>query len=222
MKKNILVSLAVVGVLSALIVGGTGAVFFDEERAVGNVFVAGTLDLKTDGTDGITGKMTMTNMYPGQVMRDRTIILRNAGTINAGKLSVTFSNVFDNFTRDEALADEIESFDGPAGNHEFDMSRELIVTNWRYGATDLLAITGGVFANAWVQAADANNDDVITLYELERQSWVGVGPNPLDLTGIAAGANVNWIMNIRFDTDATNALQGDSITTEIRFELYSQ
>jgi len=46
MKKNILVSLSIIGVLSALIVGGTAAIFFDEEVARDNVFEAGHIDLR--------------------------------------------------------------------------------------------------------------------------------------------------------------------------------
>ena len=45
--KKILISLTIIGVLSAIVVGGTGAVFFDRELVGNNVFEAGYIDLRT-------------------------------------------------------------------------------------------------------------------------------------------------------------------------------
>jgi len=48
MNKKILVSLAVIGVVTAIAIGGTIAYFNDTEISNGNVFIAGNLDLKVD------------------------------------------------------------------------------------------------------------------------------------------------------------------------------
>jgi len=46
--KKILISLAVIGVVAAVVVGATVAYFNDTEISTGNIFVAGDLDLKVD------------------------------------------------------------------------------------------------------------------------------------------------------------------------------
>ena len=105
------------------------------------------------------------------------------------------------------------------------MARELIVVKWTYEPVhddaadiiDLLARGGETFSNDWVEAADKirDEDDRISLNELKHQSRVG----PLVLDDIDAGDEANWIMTIKFDTDAPNELQGDSLTTAITFSL---
>ena len=53
MNKKILISLAVIGVVAAIAIGGTIAYFSDTETSTGNTFTAGSIDLKVDlvGTD---------------------------------------------------------------------------------------------------------------------------------------------------------------------------
>lgn len=48
MNKKILISLSVIGVVAAIGIGATVAYFNDVETSTGNVFTAGTLDLKVD------------------------------------------------------------------------------------------------------------------------------------------------------------------------------
>ncbi|MHA1355439.1 MAG: TasA family protein [Candidatus Heimdallarchaeota archaeon] len=48
MNKKILISLTVIGVVAAIAIGGTIAYFNDTETSAGNIFVAGSIDLKVD------------------------------------------------------------------------------------------------------------------------------------------------------------------------------
>ncbi len=48
MNKKIIISLSVIGVVAAIAIGGTIAYFNDTETSTGNVFVAGSIDLKVD------------------------------------------------------------------------------------------------------------------------------------------------------------------------------
>lgn len=48
--NKILISVAVIGAVSALAIGGTIAYFTDTQTSTGNTFAAGTLDLKVDST----------------------------------------------------------------------------------------------------------------------------------------------------------------------------
>ncbi len=49
-KKKIIVSLSVIAAVAAIVVGGTIAYFSDTETSTGNIFTAGTIDLKIDHT----------------------------------------------------------------------------------------------------------------------------------------------------------------------------
>ncbi|MDD5433732.1 MAG: SipW-dependent-type signal peptide-containing protein [Candidatus Pacebacteria bacterium] len=48
MNKKLIVSLSIIGVVAALAIGGTIAYFNDTETSTGNIFTAGSLDLKVD------------------------------------------------------------------------------------------------------------------------------------------------------------------------------
>lgn len=48
MNKKIIISLSVIGVVAAVAIGGTIAYFNDTETSTGNIFTAGSLDLKVD------------------------------------------------------------------------------------------------------------------------------------------------------------------------------
>jgi len=48
MNKKILISLSVIGVVAAMAIGGTIAYFNDTETSTGNIFTAGSIDLKVD------------------------------------------------------------------------------------------------------------------------------------------------------------------------------
>jgi predicted ribosomally synthesized peptide with SipW-like signal peptide len=48
MNKRILISLGVIGVAAAAVIGGTIAYFNDTETSTGNIFTAGSIDLKVD------------------------------------------------------------------------------------------------------------------------------------------------------------------------------
>jgi|SRR6056297_691963 len=66
MSKKILLSLAIIGVAAAMVVGATTAYFSDTETSTGNVFAAGTIDINlTDlDNDTWTGEAVMNDMKP--------------------------------------------------------------------------------------------------------------------------------------------------------------
>jgi predicted ribosomally synthesized peptide with SipW-like signal peptide len=49
-KKRIILSLSIIGIVAAIVIGGTIAYFSDTEASTGNILVAGSLDLKVDHT----------------------------------------------------------------------------------------------------------------------------------------------------------------------------
>ena len=48
--KRVLLSLGLITAIAAIVISGTGAFFSDTETSAGNVFTAGSIDLKVDHT----------------------------------------------------------------------------------------------------------------------------------------------------------------------------
>ena len=222
MKKILGLTVAALLVM-ALVGGGTWAYFSDPEESTGNVFTAGTLDLKTNDADGFDAVWTLSDMIPGTSTTDeQTIVVKNIGTMNGSSLDVIFANVWDDYEATEQTTDGLEPID-PGTDTEEDMTSNLIVSVFKYGETgsetDLLANDATDFTNTWIDAADnaGNNDLVITLDELEAQSLV----TELSLAGLTAGGTPtkNFTMKIDFSSDAGNDQQGDAITLTITFTL---
>lgn len=65
--KRILISLSVIGLVSAVAFGATRAYFSDTETSSGNTFTAGTIDLKIDYQCGDECDYPLTDLGPGDV-----------------------------------------------------------------------------------------------------------------------------------------------------------
>lgn len=97
---------------------GTWAYFSDVETSTGNTLTAGTLDLKTDDVDGVTGTITLANMKPGD-STSGNITLKNTGSIDGTTLDIVFSygesdgspNVVDMDADDTAAMIEVTTLD---------------------------------------------------------------------------------------------------------------
>jgi len=62
--KKIAISLGVIGVVAAIVIGATTAYFSDTETSTGNTFTAGTIDISIDNENPWTGSFTMLDMKP--------------------------------------------------------------------------------------------------------------------------------------------------------------
>lgn len=63
--KKILISLSIIGVVAAIVIGGTYAYFSDTTTSTGNIFRAGTLDIDVEGENFTwTGNAVMEDMKP--------------------------------------------------------------------------------------------------------------------------------------------------------------
>jgi len=59
--NRILISLAIIGAVSAIVIGGTISYFSDTETSSGNTFTAGSIDLKVDNECSFNGKKCVCN-----------------------------------------------------------------------------------------------------------------------------------------------------------------
>lgn len=79
--KKILTSVLTIALVVTVVAGATVANFYDTETSTNNTFTAGTLDLKTNNTDGTTASYTLSNIKPGDWALAGQVVLKNAGSI---------------------------------------------------------------------------------------------------------------------------------------------
>jgi spore coat-associated protein N len=197
MKK--IIGLAIAALIVITIAGvGTFAFFNDTETSGNNIISAGTLDLKTNNADGVNAVMTVTDLAPGKSVGPETIVLKNAGTINAGHLDLTVSYEEADGTEptDTGLASNISS-DAFAG--------QLVVNTLMYGTTDLLTKVTDANANGFKDVQDVSTADLT------------------DLAGINASDSADFVIKVTLDGASTgNTFQGDGINITFNFDLQQQ
>jgi len=118
MKKQLLVSLLIIGVVASFMGAGTFAVFSDSETSYGNTFTAGTLDLKVDDQDEPdVVHVSVSNIAPGWEHIYKWE-LKNDGSMD-GVVKVCFSEVTENENGENEPEEEAEdSTFTPAGCSE--------------------------------------------------------------------------------------------------------
>jgi predicted ribosomally synthesized peptide with SipW-like signal peptide len=81
MNTKIILSLAIIGAVAAIAVGGTVAYFTDTETSTGNTFTAGTIDIAVNSQNpwSQTGQYHFADMKPSQVEYSNFTI-NNVGT----------------------------------------------------------------------------------------------------------------------------------------------
>ena len=200
--KKILLSLAIIGVAAAVVVGATSAYFSDTETSSGNTFTAGTIDLTLGGT-GATG-VSFTNMAPGDI-ESADITVTNDGSL-AGWLGARSSYVE-------------ESPVGVAPNMtEDEMAKMLIITVFTADGNDML---GAI--------PDVDSDGKKTVYDMVNDPSIATNPPPHDSgqwysydSDMTAGENHIYVMTVQFDPSAGNDYQGDGIVWTFEFLLDQQ
>jgi predicted ribosomally synthesized peptide with SipW-like signal peptide len=211
MKKIVILSIAVLLTFAAVGLG-TNAYFSDTEASTSNVFSVGTLDLKlTDANetdqDGVTASFGGSALAPGSSVGPATVTLKNTGSLTADHVDIKVES---------AVTDYASYNAADLGANIADMSTVLTVSALSYGATDLLATSGGVFTNADIEAADnaGNNDLVITMNELDNVIVDSLA------APAASGGTVVLSMTVGIPTSVGNGIQGDQVDVTVTFGLY--
>ncbi|MCD6240801.1 hypothetical protein J7K27_04675 [Candidatus Bathyarchaeota archaeon] len=201
MDKKVLVSMLVIGLVSALAGAGIYAYFSDTATSSNNVFTAGTFDLKlsNDGSnyyDSVSATWTASDWAPGETC-EATLYLRNVGSVPAKLVSVHGENL------DGALADAVllTKIVYTEGGTEYD------VTDWFITQTGM----------------DSDNDGKVTLTEF--MAWSETY-SMLFWTGDWGGdenylpPDQHIILGFTFDPDAGNEFQGATVSFDIVVGAY--
>ncbi|XMB91006.1 SipW-dependent-type signal peptide-containing protein [Methanosarcina hadiensis] len=136
LNKKILLSVLIIGLVTAVTGAGTWAQFIDTEKSTGNTLTAGSMNLKLskDGTayyNGISG-YTLAGLYPNDKGDIGVIYARNEGSVD-GNLSVTINATsiknHENSIIDPEIPDDATSDTGELGNHLTIYANDQIIYN---------------------------------------------------------------------------------------------
>lgn len=91
--KKIILSVSIIGVVTAVVFGVTTAYLNDTEQSTGNTFTAGTLNLQVGGDDPATWSYHVEDIKPGDTDKE-FVSIQNTGSLD-GYLHITFANLVD-------------------------------------------------------------------------------------------------------------------------------
>ena len=190
MAKKVLGLVIVLLLIAGMSVIGTWAFFTEVEASSGNVFTAGTLDLKTDDQDGVTQTLIATNMRRGDIVGPEVIILKNSGSLDSSTIDISFSYIED------------DSSPNPIDMSADDTASLIIVTVLNYDETSILT-----------SISDHNSNGFIDVYDLATASSL------TGLPGIASEATKNFEIAVQLSEKVTGQYQADGIDITMTFSL---
>ena len=171
---------------------GTWAFFSDVETSTGNTLTAGTLDLKTDDTDGVTQTLLATNLAPGNTVGPETITLKNTGSVAGASLDLSFS-----YTETDDTPNNVINMSASA-------TAEMIeVTTLNYDSSSILSSISNSNGSAYIDIDDLQN------------------ASPISLSGIDPGAvnSKDFEIAVQLVAATGNDFQADGITVTMTFVL---
>ncbi len=169
---------------------GTWAYFQDTETSTGNVFAAGTLDLKTDDVDGVTQTLYASNLKPGDSVSG-SITLRNAGSVAGSTLDLAFTYV------------ENDDIPNLVDRSADDTAAMIEITTLDYGIEDLLLLPA---------ISDYQPNGYTDIEDLKNANLTGQ-------TGIGALSTKDFTIMVQLRGDTSSDFQSDGITITMTFTL---
>jgi predicted ribosomally synthesized peptide with SipW-like signal peptide len=215
-----MLSLTTILIVSVFAGAGIYAYFSDTERSSGNVFTAGTLDLKlsnsSDGpwTDGVTGIWTLSNMMLGDETPTGSVFFKNFGSVASSTMEITCS-----YTVTEETPRTGSDTDPHTDEHPDEMAKYMVITyiHYRNDHLDIDCLTGsdrgGPVNEDW-KISNTDSDGRITLYDLKQDPLVNLPSPDTQPHGIT-----QLDMRIKFDENAGNDFQGDTFDLTMIFTL---
>lgn len=202
MNTKILASLLTIGVASAGLGYGTFAYFSDTETSTNNIFTAGTLDLRLNGANGVTGSIGHGNFAPGDTTSG-SIVLTNVGSI----------------------------FTGDAQGHTVDLDLQIVTTVTDDVGTsdpDDGGVSSGSMLDSWITVTSVTYDGAALAPAGVGDLNADGRPNTLadfEAAGVfedladPGATGKTLAMGVQFRTDAPNHLKRDIVDLAFTFYL---
>jgi len=170
---------------------GTWAYFQDTKTSTGNVFAAGTLDLKTNDVDGVTQTLYASNLKPGDSV-EGSITLKNTGSVAGSSLDLAFSYV------------ESDNSFNLVNMSAYDTAAQIELTALNYGGPSILdrVVDSQIpTPNGWLDVEDLKNA-MLT-------GQIGINPS----------ATEDFSITVQLREDTAGDFQSDGINITITFIL---
>ena len=203
--KRFLLSMLAIFLVIGLAGSGAFAWFSDTETSTGNTFIAGTFDLKVSDwdegpKDGVSYTWTMSDMQPGiTTVGPFDVVLQNSGSIAANHVEISFSHSINDLP-------DVES-DTNKNSTPGEMARWIEITSCTYTGVNLSATLTNANGNGFLDLEDVTLPaNAAALDNL---------PPPLPNNG----GSRTFSMALKFNSGATNDIQGDTLTTTVTFTL---
>jgi hypothetical protein len=222
--KKILISLSIIGVVGALVIGGTVAHFFDEER-VDVRFEAGTLDLTVARGNAVITK-NIDDIEPGD-SGSRYVRLENVGTL-AGEIDIhvgtitnteavrtrvvrdrdrTVENEFADETPPGELGTNLEAVFWIDRNQDGNFNKERVGNRY---IKDIELLSNGT--TSLFHPTDNYSLNYVPINDYSGDFWNAIWT-------MGGGAFDNFVMNWRLPAGTGNQVQGDRVNFEIIITL---
>jgi len=203
--KRFLLSMLAIFLVIGLAGSGAFAWFSDTETSTGNTFIAGTFDLKVSDWDqglgdGVSYTWTMSDMQPGiTTVGPFDVVLQNSGSIAANHVEISFSHSINDLP-------DVESDTNKSSTPE-EMARWIEITSCTYTGVTLYSTL-----------TDANGNGFLDLEDVTLPANAAALDNlPPPLPN--NGGSRTFSMALKFNSGATNDIQGDTLTTTVTFTL---
>lgn len=206
--KKIAISLGVIGVVAAIVIGATTAYFSDTETSTGNTFTAGTIDISVNDQNPWIEEFTMADMKPDYTDYI-TFNIQNTGSganpVDVWKKIDVISETTGVVTEPECEAENgtwNESGKTCDGTEEINNLSSQIIYD-----LSVEVYQGG--NKIWWQTiyTDADKKTIADIFSsAEKEVYLGMIP---------AGGYMKVTQSYHFNPDAGNAYQGDIMTFNI-------
>ena len=210
-KKSILESILMIGIVAAMMTAGTQSYFSDTETSGGNTFTAGTLNLQVGDDDPCTIHITIDNIAPGW-SKSWLWKLENTGSLD-GNLTVEFSEIINN---DNGLTEPESAVDTTGGDDEGELGQYLIVKKFD--------MRSGPGTSPWT-LTDINDNTFVCDYGFTLNEYGGRTFStywPYDGCGyctLESGETQYCFLQLELPSDVGNIVQSDSVEFDITFSL---
>lgn len=203
MRRNIIISLVLIGLLAFGIGFGTFAWFTSSATSQNNTFTAGTLKLNENGLSGFTNLGNIGNIAPGDSTDEVSVVIENTGSLDLawfGGFRVT--PAVENGTTKLAEAIYIKY-----AKMEFLKEDGSI---WEPADEFIVNGTGsGPYGAFYTQLAQNDPMGVVTLKSFLEANAMGAGPG-VQMGALKPGSKYKFTFVLGFAPNAGNEYQADA------------
>ncbi len=210
--KKIAISLGIIGVVAAIVIGATTAFFSDTETSTGNTFSAGTIDIAIDDTNPWTSSYKVGDLKPGET-GNINFDITNEGT-NPVNVSKTLTNIAGTGGAENYNCTQIDETWGYSASSEPECVAEAGTRNDNVASQIIYDLSVEVYNDQevmiWWQAiyTDVDGKSITEVYGKDGGDYVVLGMIPV-------GGHMKVTQSYHFNQDAGNEYQGDAMSFDI-------